>query len=517
MIEEPATPPSISLTRRIDTGGLSLRAFAARGVIVNTTFDVGLSALGLIRGFVLATLLTRYDYGVWGVLVVSLGVLARLKLVGVGDKYIQQEEPDQERAFQHAFTLEVLMTAAAMVPVLVAIPIVALVYGHTNLIAPGLVLVTVMAAGALQAPLWIPYREMNFVRQRVLSTAEPVIGFIVAVVLAALGAGYWALAAGVAVGAWSGALVAILASPYKLRWRYDKASLRVYRRFSGPVLVATVCSVVLANGAAIATNIHLGLAGVGVLALAATITTFTTKVDDLVSGTLYPAICAIQNRMELLRESFVKSNRLALMWAMPFGLAITLFAGDLVHFAIGQRWDSAISLLAITGAVAAISHIGFNWDDYFRARGETMPLAVAGVAATITFLGVGIPLLFAYGLPGLAAGIAAQAAVHLAFRAWYLSKLFDGFRFVRHAVRAVLPTIPAALLVLIVRQLERGPRTAGMAIAELCGYVATTVAATWLFEGSLVREAAGYVLARAVRPSPPAARPNQVASPSTQP
>ena len=41
---------------------------------------------------------------------------------------------------------------------------------------------------------------------------------------------------------------------------------------------------------------------------------------------MYPAICAVQDRLELLRESFVKSNRLALMWAMPFGVGIALFA-----------------------------------------------------------------------------------------------------------------------------------------------------------------------------------------------
>jgi hypothetical protein len=55
--------------------------------------------------------------------------------------------------------------------------------------------------------------------------------------------------------------------------------------------------VVLANGTMIATNAHLGLAGAGALALAANITAFTTRVDDLVSSTLYPAICAVQHRV----------------------------------------------------------------------------------------------------------------------------------------------------------------------------------------------------------------------------
>lgn len=491
-----ASTESGATVRNLDTRGRSLRAFAARGVLINSAFDAGVSVLGLVRGFVLAALLTRSDYGTWGVLVVSLGVLARLKLVGISDKYIQQNEPDQELAFQKAFTLEILMTAAAVVPLAAALPLVALAYGHWSLVAPGVALLTVLVADALQAPFWIYYRRMNFARQRSLGAIEPIVGFVVAIALAIFGAGYWAIAIGVVAGAWVGAAAAILSSPYRLAWRYDRGSLRLYASFSLPIFVATACSVVLANATAIAANVKLGLAGVGAIALAGNITVFTTKLDDLVSGSLYPAICAMQDRLDLLRESFVKSNRLALIWAVPFGVGIALFSSDLIRFVIGEKWHPALALLQITGVVAAIGHIGFNWDDYFRARADTMPLAVAGIAATATLLAVGIPLLFRDGLSGLAIGIGAGAAVHLAFRAWYLTRLFDGFKFVRHAARAILPTIPAGLAVIIARQLESGTRSAPIAIAELGLYLVIAIGVTWALEGSLVREAAGYVVAR---------------------
>jgi O-antigen/teichoic acid export membrane protein len=488
---ELSEPPAAA--RSIETGGRSLRAYAARGVMVNGAFDVGISALSLIRGLVLAILLSRSDYGVWGVLVVSLGVLASLKVVGISDKYLQQDEPDQELAFQKAFTLEVLMTAAAMIPIAAALPVVALVYGQWKLLPPGIVLLTVLVADALQAPFWIYYRKMNFSRQRALGAIEPVVGFVVAIGLAFAGLGYWALAVGVVAGAWAGALAALITCPFRIRWRYDPGALRVYASFSGPIFVATASTVVLANATTIATNAALGLAGVGALALASNITAFTTRVDDLVSGTLYPAICAIQNRLDLLQESFVKSNRLALMWAMPFGIALTVFAPDLVRFVLGEKWHSAILLLQITGLVAAISQVGFNWDDYFRARADTRPIAVASLASTVALLGVGLPLLAADGLTGLAIGIGAGAGVHLAFRAWYLARLFAGFAFIRHAIRAMLPTLPAVAAVLAMRALETGSRTAAVAVAELAVYGLVTAGLTWLVEGALVREALGYL------------------------
>jgi O-antigen/teichoic acid export membrane protein len=479
-----------------------MRAFAARGVLVNTGFDVALSGLTLVQGFILAALLTRADYGIWGVLVVSLGVLARLKVVGISDKYVQQRDADQELAFQKAFTLELLMTGAAMVPLAAALPVIAIVYGHWKLVAPGAVLVTVLAADALQAPLWIFYRRMNFVRQRALAAVEPIVAFVVTIVLAIAGAGYWALAIGVVAGAWTGAIVALRVCPYPLRWRFDRGSVRVYAAYSGPILLATACSVLLANATMIATNAHLGLAGAGAVALASTITAFTTRLDDLVGSTIYPAICAIQDRLDLLRESFVKANRLALMWAMPFGVGIALFAPDLVRFGIGQKWQPGVTLLQITGLVAAISHIGFNWDDYFRARSNTVPLAVAGVLSSAALLAAGLPLLFTHGLTGLAIGIGVGAGVNLLVRAWYLTRLFQGFAFLRHALRAVLPTVPAVVAVLAMRGLETGSRIERWAFAELAVYIVVTLAATTVLERSLLREVLGYLRARAIASAP---------------
>jgi O-antigen/teichoic acid export membrane protein len=281
-----------------------------------------------------------------------------------------------------------------------------------------------------------------------------------------------------------------------LRWRYERGLLRPYISFSGPIFISTLCGVILANAATLATNLHLGIAGVGALALSANLTAFTTRVDDLVSGTLYPAICAIQHRVELLRESFVKVNRIALMWAVPFGCGVALFANDLVRFGIGERWHSAIVLLQILGVAAAVGHVGFNWDDYFRARANTVPIAVASVASTVTFLGVGLPLLFSYGLVGIGIGLAAQAVVHVAFRAWYLAQLFDGFGFMGHALRAFLPTLPGAGVVLVLRALEQPPGTRALAIINLLAYVVVVALATWLIERPLIREAMGYLLAR---------------------
>lgn len=478
----------------------SLRGRAARGTLINTAFTVGLGGLTLLKGFILAGFLSRSDYGIWGVIVVSLSTLLFLKQAGIGDKFIQQDEDDQEVAFQKALTLELALTGACVVLIAAALPILVVIYNLPRLVLPGVVIAAALVVSVFQAPLWVYYRRMEFARQRALAAVDPIVGFAVSVGLAAAGAGYWAFVGGLAAGTCAASAAAVWRSPFRVRLRYEPGTLRSYWTFSGPLLLAGGAGFVMAWSSVIAAKLDLGLAAVGVIALADNISAFTERVDDLITGALYPAICAVRDRTELLYESLVKSNRLALIWAAPLGIGITLFAHDVVRFGIGERWRPAIIVLQVFGATAAVNHIGFNWTAYFRALGRTGPIAVVTLVATAVFLAVGIPLLLALGLPGFAIGIAAQAVAAVAVRAFYLQRIFPGFDFLRHAARSFLPTAPAAGAVLLLRLVEPSGRSLAEALAELVAYTLIAAGCTWYLESRLLREAIGHVLDR-----PPAA------------
>jgi lipopolysaccharide exporter len=482
--------------RRFDLRGRSLRQHAARGSLVNSGFLVALSSLALVKGFVLAGFLVRTDYGVWGVTIVTLNIVTRVQQAMISDKYVQQDDEDQEEAFQKAFTLSLALALVCVVAGLVVLPLFAWIYGEPAIILPGAVLALNYLTGPLQMPIWFHYRRMEFVRQRTLQAIDPIVGFVVTLGLAAAGAGYWALFAGVVAGSTTTAVAASLNRPFPYRWRWERGTLREYWHFSAPLVVANLAGLVIAQSSMLATKAHLGLAGAGALTLAVNVTAYTDRVDGIVTGTLYPALVAVKDRTELLYETFVKSNRLALMWAVPFGLGLSLFCADLVNFGIGERWRPAIPLLQIMGVIAAFGHIGFNWDAYFRARGETRPMAVAAVVAALTFLALGLPLLFLYDERGLAIGVGLQMLAHVTCRALFLRRVFHSFGFLPHAMRSILPTLPAAGGVLLMRLAETGPRGHADALAELAVYGVLIVAMTWVFERPLLREAVGYLRAR---------------------
>jgi O-antigen/teichoic acid export membrane protein len=475
-----------------------MRRLAARGVLINGAFDVGLTSLGLIKGFVVAAFLTREEYGVFGLLAAALGSLLWLKQVGIGDKYIQQRDDDQERAFQLAFTFELAASAAFLLLILVAVPVVTLVYGEDELLAAGFVVSLTIVGNALQTPIWPHYRSMRFARQRALQAIDPIVSFVVTVALAASGAGYWALVAGVVAGAFAGAAAAVLASPFALRLRWDRAVLRSYLSFSWPLLVAGSAGLVIAQSAVLVSEFSLGLAGVGAVALASSIVAYTGRVDQIVTNTLYPAICRIVDRREALVEVFVKSNRLALSFGLPFGVGLALFAEPLVVDGLGPRWEPAVGLVQAFALVAAADQLFFNWTAFHRALGLTRPMAVTNVVMMVVFLAVALPLLLAEGLEGLGIGMGVTTAVGLLLRSFYMRRILPGVGLARLAAVSAVPAALGAAVVLLA--------SAPLA-AEVALYLAVVAVATLALQGGLLREAVGYLARRTSAQSEPATRP----------
>jgi O-antigen/teichoic acid export membrane protein len=487
----------MAVEERFDLQGRSLREHTARGVVINAGFHVAIAVLGLAQRFAVAAFITVSEFGLWGIVLSILMTLYWLKEVGIGEKFVQQDEADQVVAFQKAFTLELLYTACFCVFVFVTLPVFALLYGNSEIILPAAVLTLCLLGGALQTPIWISFREMRFVRQRSLEAVNPVVSTAIMVPLAAAGAGYWSIVIGIVVGSFAGAAVALATCPYPIALRFERGTLREYVRFSAPLLFSGLAGIIIIQGTMLAGNYAVGLAGLGALTLAASLATFSDRVDQIISRTVYPAVCAVKDRRELLFETFTKSNRLALMFGLPFGIGLLLFAPDLIEFVLGDRWEPAVGLLQALGLMVGIRQIAFNWSLFYNATGNTRPVGVMAAILVGVFLIVTVPAIAVLGLDGYIVGTAVSLAVELCVRSYYLRRFFPGFGMMRHLVRAFAPSIPAVGVVVVVRALETGPRTAGQALLELGLYLATTALATLWFERRLLREILGYVRGRA--------------------
>ena len=135
---------------RYDPAITDLRRHAARGTLVTSAFHVAMAAVGLLQRLAIAAFITRAEYGLWAIILTILVTLAWLKQLGIGDKYIQQDEPDQELAFQKAFTLELIASLGFFVLVAAVVPFYAAAYGHPEIILGAIVCARLGAADGVR-------------------------------------------------------------------------------------------------------------------------------------------------------------------------------------------------------------------------------------------------------------------------------------------------------------------------------------------------------------------------------
>ena len=491
-----AAPEDATLRRRAEIGG-GLRGRVASGTIVNALYLATVNGLTMVQGILMARLLGAAEFGFWGLLVMIFVTLFALAAIGLEDRYIQQDHSDQQAAFEVAFTLQCMLCGLFTVIALIAVPLFSLLYAEPRILVPGMLLAGALPLIALQTPAWAFHRQMNFVKQRLVHAMNPIVTFVVTLTLALAGFGFWSLVVGGLSGSVVSAALAVRWSPYRLRLRYERGAFREYTSFSWPLLVASTSSALTFQVPVTIAARTIGSAAVGGITLGSQIAQYAKRVDDIVTASLYPAICAVKDRRDLLYESFSKSNRLAIIWGFPVGLGVAVFAPAGVPLVLGSSWELAVPLIQVLGVNAALDQIGFNWTAFARARGETRVLMVGALVMLVTVTAVGVPLLLSQGLAGFALGMAAGTMATLVVRIWYLRRLFPAVRMAAHVARSTAPTLPAVLAILGVRALL--DESTWRLVVEIVVYASTVAALTWALERTLLREAVGYIRQRAPR------------------
>jgi O-antigen/teichoic acid export membrane protein len=478
---------------RLDFPASELRRRTVRGAAVTAAFLVGIDGLVLAQGLVVTRLLGPREIGLYGVVSTTVITLIALKRVGIDEAFVAQDEAEQEREFQHAFTLELLLGGLMTAVICALAPAVAALYGDGRLTPLMISLAYLPVAFALQAPLWIFFRRMDYARQRSLQAIQPAVGLLVTVPLAAATSlGVWSIVVGQVAGYVASVGAGLAASPYRLGLRWDAEVARRYLRFSWPILITVLAAMLIAQGQLLAVKLDDSLAAVGFITLAVTLTRYIDRADQIVTATIYPAICALQGRPRALHELFEKSNRATQIWVLPYAVAIVLFAPDLVHFVLGRRWDGAIVLLQGLAVAGAITQVGFNWFSFYRAAGNTRPPALEAVAGAVAFLALAVPGLIIDGFTGFVVGRVLGTLVSLGVRVRYTRRLIPDVRYGALLSPTLVPLALATAAAAAARLVGwGGHRPAGQAVLELVLFAAVYVVGVLLRERPLLDELAG--------------------------
>jgi hypothetical protein len=153
-----------------------------------------------------------------------------------------------------------------------------------------------------------------------------------------------------------------------------------------------------------------------------------------------------------------------------------------------------------------INQMAVNWTVFYRAIGNTKPIAVGGVVMAIGSGVIATPLLLTEGLVGFAFGYGIAVCVFALVRLYYLNKLFSLPLVLRNIVRGMTPGLIAFAATGGLRLLvDHGTRTELMAIGELALFAVVAAVMTFRQERDLLSELIDYLRNR---------RPTRMADPT---
>ena len=396
-----------------DRGGSppdDLARLAVRGVDWKLRSMVVVQVLAIASTVVLARLLTPRDLGLAAMALVFSSLVFVLSDFALGAALVQRDEiteADRSTAFWTSAAIGIVLT---LVSVALAGPVAAL-YGEPS-VAPLFRVLSLSflftALGTTQGALLT--RNLQFRALELRTMVATVAGVAVAIVVAALGSGPWALIAQQVAA--TGISTALLwgSSRWRPRLVFSRASLRVLGSFSALVSGGRVLFYLNRNVDNFLVGRYLGPSALGAYSLAYNIMlTPLNRLAAPVQQVMFPALSRIRDPVRI-GDLWLRASRVVAAIAVPGLVGLAIVAPEFVEVVLGPRWHDVTRVLQILTWVALLQTLQGQNAGVLQALGRGGTLFRFAAVATVVSIAA-----YAAGLPWGIVGVATAYAIAMTF------------------------------------------------------------------------------------------------------
>lgn len=353
-----------SQVRRLDRSLLSGLAWTGAG-------RAAVQALTWVTTLLVARLLTPQDFGIAGMASLFLWAIQALGEFGLGSALLKHRDLTEEQIAQlNGLSLllgfasaAVVCAAAGPLAVFFAAPELHAVLPVTSLTFP--------LSGLRTVPSALLQRELRFRRLALNDTVQGIAtaGSIFALALAGLG--YWSLVVGHLVGFALGTAVLIRARPHRLAFPRADAT-REATTFGQEVLVSRFAWYAMFNTDFVVAGRVMGKTALGYYNIAWSIASLPVeKISLLVTRVAMPLLAAVQDSREAMRRYVLVMTEGLAVATFPAAFGIALIAGDLVPWALGEKWRLAATPLRLLALGVPIRSVGVLLPQIVPVLGRT--------------------------------------------------------------------------------------------------------------------------------------------------
>ena len=376
---------------------------------------VSQQGIAMVRTLVLARLLTPEDFGLVGL--VTLTLFAGLVLTEFGLDTVLIQRSDLPVRFVHtAWNLMLIRGIGLFLLVQGIAPWIALAFGRPGaeyLLRVGAVSFVLVSLPVVSGALLL--RELRYRRRMLLDASRDLSGTVLAIVLALLWGNAWALLLGLLLGQAVAMIVAWFLHDYRPRWAMDRAAVSVYAEVGRHLYLSGLLTYVVTRGDDIVVGKVRGIHDLGQYQVVFGISEMLTRgLSETLSKVAFPAYARMTAEGRRLVEAFDDVWRVLLFLLLPVGAVMVVFAGTIVPLVLGPQWAGAAPAFAVLAVAQTLRALAAACGSFMLAAGKTVYLPRIKVLEVICFGVLIVPLTTRWGLAGAASCLVVMYSLSLA-------------------------------------------------------------------------------------------------------
>lgn len=431
-----------------------LRRAALRGAAWSGLEKWGSRLLSTAVFVILARLLDPADFGLVALAIVFVEIAERLGEQGFTVALIQREDL-RDRHLHTAFWLGLAVSCGlALLLVVTARPI-SVMLGEPRLAPVLQALSAVFVISSLgRVPNAILLRGLAFRSLALRGIASSSVAGVLAISLALVGAGVWALVGQKITQAVVIAGVLLIAARYRPRARFGRREMRELWSFGGPVVAFDLVNAGYRRGDDLIVGGLLGTVALGYYTIAyRLLMVMTDTLTRTVQQVVLPTFSKLQDEPGQMRSAYYTATRLHFAVSAPAFAGMAAVAPELVALFFGPRWAPsvpAMQLLCIVGALQGVTW--FAHDVMLAAGRPRLRLKLMTVRTVVTVAGFAVGTV--WGFVGVAAASAVASVVFVPVTLLTIRPLL-GLRagvYVRQVLPAFVATAVMGLAVTLLRR-----------------------------------------------------------------
>ena len=311
--------------------------------------------LALLTTLVLARLVAPADFGLVAIGLIAINFLFWFGGISFGATLVVHQELDR-RGQGTVLTLALGAAGGATAVAAGVAPLAARLLHQPRLTGVLLGLsAAVLIGGFVSFYESLLQSELEFRRRFAALTTQTVSFAVIAIALAAAGAGVWSLVAGQVGSNLLFALALIALAPFRVAPRFDPAVARTVLRTGRGFVTQGVTVFVRQNIDTVIVGRAFGSAAVGFYSMAFRLGDLTySALADPIARVTFPAFARSRARDDDVRPAFLAVVRLVALVTLPVGVVLSAASGPFTHTVFGSRWDPMVAPLAVIGLWAAI-------------------------------------------------------------------------------------------------------------------------------------------------------------------